>query len=536
MATRIRIGGLWVGINGAPDVPVPGAGTPPPDAPTGLNATAGDTEVDLTWNASATATSYTVKRSTSDGGPYTNVQTGITDTNFTDENLTNGTTYYYVVSASNVGGESSNSTQVSATPEAAQTVPGAPTNVVASGGDTQASLTWQAPADDGGAAITDYSVTVSPTTGVSGQTTRSVGSASTNFVFTGLSNGTAYSFTVAAVNSVGTGAASNPSNEVTPQVGAPNAPTGLNATAGDTEVSLTWNAAAGAVSYTVKRSTSQGGPYAEVEDEIAGTSYNDTGLTNGTTYYYVVSAVNAGGESPDSSEVSATPAAPTAVEAPDNFRGLPTSAEVALSWDAVAGVDSYTVKRSATIDGVYTNVQAGITDTSFTDTSIINGNSYYYVVTAVDGGSESSPSLPVGVAATANGSNMITMTPTSGTYAQGNSITVNIVVNCAAGSMDVVQCYLRFDPTKLSFTSFDDDNSDFNVPVEPTTGNGFVELVMGTTAPGGLTGQNIFGSATFAVLQGGSDARIAFDLDETFVIRGGVQQSTAANSGVYQLT
>ena len=95
------------------------------------------------------------------------------------------------------------------------------------------------------------------------------------------------------------------------QVNPPSAPTGLSATAGDKQVALMWNASAGATSYNVKRSTTQGGPYTTVFSPI-GTSYTDPGLTDGTTYYYVVSAVNAGGESGNSSEVSATPAASSA--------------------------------------------------------------------------------------------------------------------------------------------------------------------------------------------------------------------------------
>ena len=89
--------------------------TSPPAAPTGLTATAGDAQVALTWNASATASSYKVKRATTSGGPYTVVATPTT-TSHTDTGLTNGTTYYYVVSAVNASGESANSSQVSATP------------------------------------------------------------------------------------------------------------------------------------------------------------------------------------------------------------------------------------------------------------------------------------------------------------------------------------------------------------------------------------------------------------------------------------
>ena len=85
-------------------------------------ATAGNAQVALTWNAVSGATSYTVKRATTSGGPYTDfTQTGITGTSYTNTGLTNGTTYYYVVSASNGGGEGPNSTQVSGTPSSGPT-------------------------------------------------------------------------------------------------------------------------------------------------------------------------------------------------------------------------------------------------------------------------------------------------------------------------------------------------------------------------------------------------------------------------------
>ena len=96
------------------------------------------------------------------------------------------------------------------------------------------------------------------------------------------------------------------------QVGnVPPAPTGLAATATNAQVALSWSAAAGATSYNVKRSTTNGGPYSNVATNVTATSFTNTGLTNGTTYYYVVTAVNASGESPVSTQAQGTPSAPT---------------------------------------------------------------------------------------------------------------------------------------------------------------------------------------------------------------------------------
>ncbi|MCI0539466.1 MAG: hypothetical protein L0Z50_30010, partial [Verrucomicrobiales bacterium] len=92
----------------------------------------------------------------------------------------------------------------------------------------------------------------------------------------------------------------------------PPAPTGLTATAGNAQVSLSWTASSGATSYNVKRATVNGGPYTTIASPTT-TSHTDTTVVNGTTYYYVVSAVNAAGESANSNQASATPAAQTTV-------------------------------------------------------------------------------------------------------------------------------------------------------------------------------------------------------------------------------
>jgi len=89
----------------------------------------------------------------------------------------------------------------------------------------------------------------------------------------------------------------------------PAAPTGVAAVAGNAQIQLNWNTAAGATGYNVKRSTTNGGPYANVATAVSATTFTNTGLANGTTYYYVVTAVNASGESAVSTQATATPQA-----------------------------------------------------------------------------------------------------------------------------------------------------------------------------------------------------------------------------------
>ncbi|RKD30898.1 Ig-like domain-containing protein [Lacrimispora algidixylanolytica] len=88
-----------------------------------LKANGGDSKVDLTWNAITDATSYTIKRSMTAGGPYETISTDVTGTTYTDTNVTNGTNYYYMVTATAAGREGGNSNEASAAPEASQTPP-----------------------------------------------------------------------------------------------------------------------------------------------------------------------------------------------------------------------------------------------------------------------------------------------------------------------------------------------------------------------------------------------------------------------------
>jgi len=279
-----------------------GQTTQPPAAPTGFQATAGNGQVMLSWTPSTGATSYSVQRSTTSGGPYTQIATP-SGTSYTDSNVTNGTTYYYVVAAVNSAGSSANSAQVSATP--AVTVPAAPTGLTATPGAGQVALSWTA-----STGATSYSVQRSTTSG--GPYTQIATPTGTSYTDSSVTNGTTYYYVVAAVNSAGT--SPNSSQVSATPATLPAAPTGLQAAAGNAQVSLSWTASTGATSYSVQRSTTNGGPYTQIATP-SGTSYTDSSVTNGTTYYYVVAAVNSAGTSANSSQVSATPTASTAVTA-----------------------------------------------------------------------------------------------------------------------------------------------------------------------------------------------------------------------------
>jgi hypothetical protein len=140
---------------------------------------------------------------------------------------------------------------------------------------------------------------------------------------------------------------------------APVAPTGLSATPGDGQVALTWTASTGATGYYVKRGDAVGGPYTQV-GAPTGTTFTNTGLTNGTAYYYVVTALNTIGESGNSSEVSATPAATsTTTQHPYLFPAsrIDELAAGGADWTAIKGrCDAY---LNEVIDQQYDGNYAG---------------------------------------------------------------------------------------------------------------------------------------------------------------------------------
>jgi choice-of-anchor B domain-containing protein len=163
-------------------------------------------------------------------------------------------------------------------------------------------------------------------------------------------------------------------------VAAPAKTNGLVATSGDRQISLTWTAVSGATGYTVGRSTTSGGPYTIVRTNNVGTSFTDTGLTNGTTYFYVVSATNAGGAGTASDQASATPAVPvsataTALTSSPNPSAVGQSVTFTATVTSTGGVPAGTVTftEGATVwaSGVAVDATGRA---SFSTTSLSAGN------------------------------------------------------------------------------------------------------------------------------------------------------------------
>jgi len=388
---------------------------PTPAAPSGLAAVATNNLVTLTWSPSATATNYFVKRSTVNGSGYV-VVGSVAGTTYVDTTVTNGIRYYYVVSASNQGGEGLSSTQVSAMLQVP--APAAPTGLVATATNALVTLTWNAV--DG---ATNYFVKRSTTDG-SGYTLLA-STTKTTYSDTALTNGIRYYYVVSAANQTGEGTNSSQVSAL-PQVSIPAAPTGLTATATNALVTLTWNAVDGATNFFVKRSITDGSGYT-VLGATTKTTYSDTAVTNGIRYYYVVSASNQAGEGVNSSQVSALPQVPIPA-APTGLTATATNALVTLTWNAVDGATNYFVKRSTTDGSGYT-LLASTTKTTYSDTAVTNGIRYYYVVSASNQAGEGVNSTQV----LATPQVSVPTAPTGVIAVGGNSL-VNLTWNAVSGA------------------------------------------------------------------------------------------------------
>ncbi len=221
------------------------------------------------------------------------------DTSLLVTGLANGTAYTFQVSANNAAGTGSPSASSAAVTPA--TIPGTPAIGTPAAGNAQATVTWAAPADNGGSAITGYSVrVVNAATQAPVGALRPAGANATSLVVTGLANGTTYQAQVRANNAVGNGGFSALSITFRP-VGTPGTPTIGTAVRGNTSATVNWaapgtNGGSPIIRYEVRVVNAAGTQVGAVRAAGAtATSLLVTGLVNGTTYRFQVRAVNAVG-------------------------------------------------------------------------------------------------------------------------------------------------------------------------------------------------------------------------------------------------
>ncbi|MEI6143412.1 MAG: fibronectin type III domain-containing protein [Mariniphaga sp.] len=298
-------GAAWTNlIGGAASGSVPGA-------PTGVSATAGDGQasVSFTQPASNGGSPITTYTATSNPGSFTGTLSQAGSGTITVAGLTNGTPYTFTVKATNINGTGAASDPSNSVTPA--TVPGAPTGVSATAGNGQASVSFTAPASNGGSPITSYTATSDPgnITGILNQ------AGSGTITVSGLTNGTAYTFTVTATNSKGTGAASTASNSVTPAT-VPGAPIIGTATSGTGQASVPFTAPGsnGGSTITSYTATSTPGNFTGTLTQAGSGTITVTGLTPGTTYTFTVTATNAiGTGAASAASNSVTPVASLAI-------------------------------------------------------------------------------------------------------------------------------------------------------------------------------------------------------------------------------
>ena len=212
-----------------------------------------------------------------------------------------------------------------------------------------------------------------------------------------VANGTTYFYEVTASGAAGTSAHSAQLG-LTAGVPLPPATIGANAESG--AVALTWAPSTGATSYRVRRSTSLGAAGTVIAAPTSG-SYTDKAVVDGTTYYYQVAAVGAGGASGYCKSVNAKPHAPSAIPVvPTGVKATAGNGVVTLSWSASSGTTVYDVLRSTTA-GTPGALIAQPSSTSYTDSAVINGTTYYYELAAAGAGGTSANSAQVSAKPTA---------------------------------------------------------------------------------------------------------------------------------------
>ena len=408
--------------NGDSPVSTEVSATTAPAVPANPSATAvSSSGIDVSWTASAAATGYVVF-SSPDGAAYTQLATP-TSSPYHATGLSSGTTRYYEVEATDANGTSVASPAVHATTPISPSVPiGLSASAVSS---TAIDVSWTA-----SPGATGYVVLQGTSPGGEAQ----VGTvASSPYHATGLTPGNTYYYMVEASSAGGTSAASSEASASTP-VNPPAIPTNPGVSVvSSTVLDVSWTASSGATSYKLLQGTSPGG-----ETQVAnpaGSSYHASQLVPNTTYYFQVLASNAAGDSPASSEVSATtpPAVPTGLTAT-----TASSSQVNLTWNASSGATSYAVQQSPNGTDSFVPVGSAVAGTSLNVTGLTAGTTYYFEVRANAASGSSAFSTPATAGSTLVAAPAAATNPAAASVAPG-SIDVTWTASAGATSYKLLQ-------------------------------------------------------------------------------------------------
>ena len=384
-------------------------GTPrtTPAAPTITSVTPGNVTLTVTWTApdstgGSAITGYDVRHKLTSAqdidANWTEAANTGDDLSHTIGSLTNGTSYDVQVRAVNVAGDGAWSDTTDGTP---RTTPAAPTISSVTAGNASLTVTWVAPANTGGSAITGYDVRHKLTSAqdIPENWTEAANTGNDlSHAITGLTNRTSYDVQVRAVNVAGDGAWSDTSAG-TP-VAVPSAPAAPTVTAGNVTLTVTWAAPANTggsaiTGYDVRHKLSSAQDIDANWTEVANTgddlSHTIGSLTNGTSYDVQVRAVNIAGDGAWSATTDGTPR--TTPVAPTISSVTAGNATLTVTWvapDSNGGsvVTGYDVRHKLTsaqdIDANWTVVANTGNDLSHTIAGLTNRTSYDVQVRAVN--------------------------------------------------------------------------------------------------------------------------------------------------------
>jgi fibronectin type 3 domain-containing protein len=397
-----------------------------PKAPEAVATPVSATQINIIWNLVADATGYNVYRTTTPGVAAIAANRLNADpvpvSPYADTGLTTGTKYYYAVTAINGNGESVGSKEVSATPGSAPTGPPTITGFTPTNGAVGTTVTI--------AGTNFSSVPADNTVIFGGGVTAAVSAATANSLTVTVPPGAATGV-ISVTTASGTAKSASPFVVLQP----PAAPAGVVAIpVNSTQVNISWNLVAAATGYNVYRSTTQGVAVVAgnraTSAPVTAPPYADTGLTTGTTYYYVVTAVNANGESVASKEVGAMPATPP--PAPPVITGFSPTNGAAGALVTINGsyFSAAATNNTVTFGGGVPAVVNSATATTLVVTVPAGATTGKISVTTSAGTTQSAatftvlqpPPAPTGATANAVGATQITVTWSLSTGATGYNV------------------------------------------------------------------------------------------------------------------